>query len=488
MFYKKISAAILAVALLAASGCKRELLSPDPLNRISEAAAFSTPDRFLSQLNGLYDFVKDGDFMGSRYIVQMEIRGEDYINETGNAVTGLQTWAHTLVETSNEVNFLWRDVYRAINACNIYIDGVQKNQAVLNNAALANQYIAEARTLRALCYWGLVTIYARPFADNNGARPGILLRLTPETKDGNNELRRSSVAEVYTQILADLNAAEPNLPLTQGSALNNTVRAHRNTAIALKTRVLLSMQRYADVITEANKIVSAAAPFTAATGVAHALQASVRNVFAAPYTTTESIFSMPYTTNDLPGTQNGLGHYYNPGPRGNGEYSLNPRGIVGDTVNWRNADIRRQMLFATGTGATTKQWLNKWSAGPEHLDYSPVIRYSEVLLNLAEAIARTQGVNDRALALLNAVRRRSDPGVTFTAAQFADGAALARQILLERRIELLGEGFRSNDCLRLLLPIPGKGNVQTINVDRSEYIWPIPQSERAVNPACEPNP
>ena len=53
------------------------------------------------------------------------------------------------------------------------------------------------------------------------------------------------------------------------------------------------MQKYSNVITEANKIVSPAAPFTATTGVTHALLADIVNVFRSPYTATESILSMP---------------------------------------------------------------------------------------------------------------------------------------------------------------------------------------------------
>src|SRR5690606_20448065 len=97
-----------------------------------------------------------------------------------------------------------------------------------------------------------------------------------------------------------------NLLEDRGSAYTNTVMAHRNTAIAFKTRVYLSMGDYTNVITEANGIVSAAAPFTAGAGVAHTLQPSVDAVFSPPYTTTESIFSMPFTETNLPGGQNGL--------------------------------------------------------------------------------------------------------------------------------------------------------------------------------------
>jgi hypothetical protein len=153
----------------------------------------------------------------------------------------------------------------------------------------------------------LLSLYCRPFADGSGSQLGVPLRLRAETGPGNNDLARSTVAQVYAQILQDLDFAEQNLLATNGTALLNTTRAHKNAAIAFKTRVYLNMQRYGDVITEANKIVSATAPFKAATGVAHELQANVKNVFSTPYTTTESIFSMPFTSNDLPGTQKRFG-------------------------------------------------------------------------------------------------------------------------------------------------------------------------------------
>ncbi|NJO02239.1 MAG: hypothetical protein HC880_11620 [Bacteroidia bacterium] len=86
---------------------------------------------------------------------------------------------------------------------------------------------------------------------------------------------------------------------------------HINTVIAFKTRVYLAMQRYADVITEAQKIIpQTSAPFSATSGVTHSLAASVTTVFAPPYTSRESIFSLAFSTNDVPGIQNSLGHYF----------------------------------------------------------------------------------------------------------------------------------------------------------------------------------
>jgi hypothetical protein len=486
--YKKLSILLIALgALMVPNACQKDLLDPAPLNSLSSATAFSTPDRFVSQLNGLYDNVKSGAYYGGRFIVYGDIRAEEFLNETTNNVTGFSVWNHTVAETNiNDVNNLWNAVYYAINSCNLFIEGADANRAVVNDNAKVDGYIAEAKFIRALCYHSLLSLYCRPYADGNGSQLGVPLRLRAEVGPGNNDLARSTVAQVYTQILSDLNDAEANLPATQGSALLNTTRAHKNTAIAFKTRVYMNMQRYADVITEANKIVPASAPFKAASGVAHELQANVKNVFSTPYTTTESIFSMPFTTNDLPGTQNGLGSYYNPGPRGIGDFSMNKAGIIGDSVNFTVTDARRQFVFFNS--ANSKWYLNKFPAGPEHLDYAPVIRYAEVLLNLAEAEARVNGLNQRSVDLLNAVHGRSEPTKVYALADFADAAAFNAQLLTERRIELLGEGFRNQDCQRLLSPLPGKGTIGAVAASNPDYIWPIPSGERAVNKLCLPNP
>ncbi len=485
-FNKIIALLLLAFAGLFITSCQEELLDPVPQTAISDLNAFDTPDRIKQQVNGLYATMKVGNFYGGRFLVYQDIRGEEFLNETTNGVTGLQTWNHTLVASTNEVNNFWNAAYLTINRANVFLAGVEANKAILKDDKLAANYLGEARLIRAVSYFSLLSLYARPFADGNGSKLGVPLRITAQTGPGDNDLARATVAQVYAQILDDLNFAEQNLPLNYSSAFLNTTRAHRNTAIAFKTRIYLHMGRYADVITEANKIVPAAAPFKAATGVAHELQADITNVFKTPFTTTESIFSMPFTENNLPGTQNGLGSYYNPGPRGIGDFSLNPAGIIGDTINFKSTDARRKFIFRAT--ATAKPYLNKFPLGPQHLDYAPVIRYAEVLLNLSEAIARTTGIDQRALDLLNAVHRRSDPSITFAPADFADAPALITAILRERRIELLGEGFRSLDVTRLLLPIPGKANVNAINPTQSEYIWPIPTGELTVNKLVEPNP
>lgn len=465
--------------------CKRELLDPVPQASIADITAFDTPERVLNQIRAVYGGLKNGNFYGGRYVVYGDIRADDFLNETSNLVTGFDVWGLNATGTSqNSIKNLWSQSYFTINLANLFIDGMNAKGTSVVGTTLGNNYLGEARFVRALCYYSLLQYYARPFADGNGSKPGLPLRLTGVKEPGSSDMVRSTVGQVYTQILADLDFAEANLPLdypagtTQG--VLRTTRAHRNTAIALKTRVYLSMGNYANVITEANKIVPAVAPFKAASGVPDSLQPNIATVFATPYTTTESILSMPMssTSGDFPGTQNQLGfYYYNNGSVGAAEYRLNPAGIIANT-NWTATDARRTALVFTNT-TNGKMFVAKYKAPSPYTDYVPVMRYSEVMLNLAEALARSaSGIDARALALVNAVRKRSDAGTTIAPATKQD---LIDAIMLERRIEFLGEGLRNNDMMRLLQTIPAKGSVPAKAPAESGYIWPISSDELSLN-------
>lgn len=464
---KYLKLVIAAAFIFSLAACRKDLLDPVPSDKISDKIAFATPERILGQVHGMYQGVKDGRFLGGRGLINNDVRAEEWLNVTTNGVTAFDAWNHTLNSTSERVQQLWVFGYFAINRINVVLQGIQDNPDVIA-PALANQYQAEGRFLRGVSYFYLVTLYGKkPFTADNGASPGVPLRVNAETTPANAHLARSTVAEVYAQILADLDFAEANLPLSYGAANDtNTVRAHRNAAIAFKTRVYLNMGRYADVITEANKIVPPTGPFVAPTGRAHRLEPTFLNVFRSPYTSPESIFSFPMTNTSGPGTQNGIALYHNT------EYELNPAAIIGDP-SFTATDARKTLVLV----AAGRMRYTKFNSDNEN--YVPVIRYGEVLLNLAEALARSnEGVDTRALELLNAVRKRSDPTITLTATNKQE---LIDAILRERRLEMLGEGVRSMDILRLGIPIPAKGVVQAVPPDSKAYVFPIPQDELLYN-------
>ncbi len=479
---------LLALPLTVVTSCKKNFLEAIPETTVSDATAFDTPDRILSQVNGLYSTLRsqyvdvNGNILGflsGRYQIFSDIRAEEFKNQKTNVVTGYDIYQHTNGADNTYLANIWTAGYLAINRANTFLAGLQQNPGVIS-PALEAQYRGEARFVRALSYLSLVQFFAHPYTKNDGASPGLPLRLQPESTSENNSLARSTVAQVYAQILKDLNDAETELAADNGDALYNTTRAHKNAAIALKTRAYLLMGNYQSVLTEGNKIVSATAPFTSPNNIPHALVSDISAVFKAPFTSSESVFSLAMAATNSPGTQNELGSYFNYDDNASFEYSINPvsPGIFSN-AQWRSIDDRKTDLTGINPGGDI--YLKKYSGISPFVDYVPIIRYSEVLLNVAEAEARVGSVSGllRARALLEAVHHRSDPTYIFG---ILTQTQLINAILTERRIELIGEGFRSNDLLRLNLPIPSVGAGTSIAPTDDRYVFPIPVDEVNNNP------
>lgn len=464
---------VLTPLLFSTVSCKKDFLELSPELSIPSEFVFSSADRIESQVVGIYSSIKNGQFYGGRYLIYNDIRSEEFVNQRQNNVTGYSTYQFSNDETDSYVSDFWVRGYLTINRINIFLEGVEPIGTDILDANKKTQLIAEVKFIRALTYYSLVQLFAKPYAADNGISRGIPLRLLAERNSDNNDLAASPVKDIYAQILKDLNEAEAAVPATYGDAESQSTRAHKNTVIAFKTRVYLAMKDYAKVISEANKIVSAAAPFKASSGVQHQLAPAITDVFSN-FTINERILSFPFEANNAPGTQNQLGYYYN---EGNIEYSLAADGIFSNAA-WPATDARKKDL--TGKSSDGKlNILTKFSSASPYLDWIPAIRYSEVLLNLAEAEAEA-GSQTRALALLKAVRNRSDAAYTFPA--FANKGALVDAILLERRIEFLGEGLRVPDLQRRNMPINSEGAGRLVQPSDERYVFPIPLGETITNP------
>lgn len=487
----KYFALLLIISVYTISCTKTDSLYPVPTTLIADASAFETSARISNQINGLYATFKGTGLWGSGYILYSEARAGEFISSNQNPLQGGLTYMMLTDPGTTDVNIVWLQAYQTINACNVFLEGMDAKGKKVVGDSLYNNYTAEAKVLRAVTYYSLLQLYAKPYTNNSGKNPGVPLRLKANTGLADYNLARSSVDSVYKQILSDLNFAETNLPAKYATAALNTTRAQKNTAIAFKTKVYLSMGDYTNVVNEANKIVSTAAPFitTNTANTAHSLPADITTVFKTPYTSTESIFSIAFATGDAPG--NSLATNFLPnsadgvglGSAGTGQFYVFASGIAAD-VNWKTTDKRRNFLFTTASGTNKgRLWCAKFAVGTPYTDYMPVVRYAEVLLNLAEALANLNGLDTRATAILNAVRGRSDATTVFKPTDKAD---LISKILNERRIEFFGEGIRNADLMRLGLPIPAKTPVGATPVPASNptdgnYIWPIPNNESLYN-------
>ena len=471
--------------LVFATACSDSLLDTKPETSIPESIAFSTPEKILAQTNNLYKQLQNQSFYGGRFIVFNEQRADQFGQNDGNAATGSAVWNQNVASTNDFVNNVWSVGYTAINASNILISKL--TETTLISEELAKNYIAEAKFIRAFCYFSLIQTYAKPYNQDKNSL-GLPLRLTPITTSGNNDLARSTVEKVYIQILKDLDEAEIDLPVNYSTSLLNTSRAKKCTAIALKTRVFLVQNNFEKVISESKKIVSETMPFQYVEGnLTQKLEPNFTAIFGGSYTGTEAIFSIPFTNSstETPSAQFALAYNYVAQPI----IFLTENGIVTDPALNSAADARSSLI---ATNTAKQKVLKKFNITTAPFrDYVPVIRYAEVLLNYAEAAANTNDL-EKAQVLLKAVRNRSDVNYIFSAEPMATKEALIATIQKERDIEFLGEGFRLMDLQRKVQNLPAKkgsiGTAPLVLPTSSNYSWPIPSGELAANKLIEPNP
>jgi starch-binding outer membrane protein, SusD/RagB family len=528
--YKKFMGCLLAGALVA-TACNKTL-NVQPYVSFSESTAYSSPQRVLLALTGVYDAAQSGFYVGNVIrgypfgagnIEQGDMRGEDMLNQ---AQFYQVTYEAAYNSTTPNNGFVWQTLYALVNKANLTIEGVKGAVAAnVITAAVGTQYEAECRFLRAMAYHELLINFARPYADGNGSKLGVVYRdfgiSSDETIAKAREQKRESVAQNYDKILADLDFAEANLTTR---ALPNPVagtpdgtpvnyRATKAAAIALKMRVKMHKGDWPGVIAEGNKIVSGAAPFVSPIG-GWKLNATPDGAFANNLTD-ESIFSIKNDANDNGGNNGALANMY-------GSPALSARGLVRispisyNMQSWRCDDKRRTTLL---TNDGRSYYSTKYRDYTNKTDAAPQIRYAEVLLMQAEAEARNSaGVSTRAMELLNAVRNRAlqDPITqTYTVANFPTKNSLIQAILNERRIELLGEGKRWSDIHRLALDpdfstggIPAKmtfanatfasyncaanpaltRSIPAIPYSDFKFIWPVPLEETQQNTNIEQNP
>lgn len=294
---------------------------------------------------------------------------------------------------------------------------------------------------------------------------------------------RTTVGEDYTQLLADLDAAEGFLP--EGGAF----RANKGAAIALKSRIKLHMGDWAGVLTEYNKL----------TGK-YAVTANPATPFRGG-TSSDNIFSFVNSAEANPGVNGALPSIYgNPDLGARGLVKISP--VIWTADFWNEEDLRRKTMT---TRSSTGIFTDKYQDATTYTDPNVILRFAEVVLNAAEANART-GQLGTAVDLLNSVRSRALPASVpaYTTAGLGDEDGILEAIWNERRIEFLAEGRRWADIHRLsgegkMAGVPLKATsrsitsinfytgVSTIPLDHAIpyssnlFVWPIPLAELQTN-------
>jgi hypothetical protein len=386
---------------------------------------------------------------------------------TTNSNRYLPEFNYTFISTNAFITATWGEAYKAILRANniINADVTSANSAQLKGEAL---------TMRALMYFNLVNYFARPYTVDPGADGvPLILDYNPLEKP-----TRATVAEVYQQIETDLSEAFAQMTNTT----KNSSFVTKYVARALQARVALFKGDYAAAKTYALDVVTNG-------GYSLTSAANYVNYWKNPApvsTKVETIFEITSDAVNNNGT-NALSYFYDQAGYGDAL-------AADDLYNKYTATDVRRNLFITGTKAgLTVRIVNKYSNTNTAADKddTKVIRYSEILLTLAEAYYRTNDETNARL-YLNMVAQQRDPSFT---GYTSTGTALLNDILLERRKELAFEGMRYLDLQRLDLDVV-RVNINNnyvgvtptlIEADNFRRIYPIPQAERDANPNIEQN-
>ncbi|WP_158563387.1 RagB/SusD family nutrient uptake outer membrane protein [Chitinophaga silvatica] len=452
--------------MLTLGSCEKQIFK-EPYAYLSPADAFSTPDKISKAATGMYDQLQNANFFGGRVLVYADIRG---IDAGVPAYFGDVPKFNTLLSTNSYVNDAWRGAYRTIYEVNVFLKNLAANPGKVSDAQAA-QYTAEGKFIRSLVYFYLVNLWAQPYKFTSGASHlGVPLILTASDDpfSASNQVPRNTVAEVYNQIEKDLLEAEAALNYPNNTrAFADVARATKGAAQGLLMRLYLYKGDYQKALDYANKLITSGKYAMNTDGPATAF----RN-----FTTNESIFSVGMSGGDNPNTNNALGQHYS--PDGRGDIAISP-----DYVNLMEAtDKRRTDLVRTYAPAPGTLWSTKYVGVA---DWVPVLRYSEVLLTKAEALANLNtAVDADAVALVNLVRSRSN--ATPIAAP-ATKQGLINAVILERRIELAFEGQGILDFLRTGRNIPAHATVNEQAYGSDYVVFPIPKYETDMNLKLDQN-
>ncbi len=154
-------------------------------------------------------------------------------------------------------NMMWMYNYAQIKICNTILPTIPAD----TEDNTLKFYRAQALAVRAFDYWTLIQVYQYNY-DGYADEPGVcLLTDENEVEVAENGAPRATVAEIYDQILKDLNEAISLLegnPVDAAQIISDKPKRMVSLAVAygLRARVYLTMHKYADAANDAQAAIS----------------------------------------------------------------------------------------------------------------------------------------------------------------------------------------------------------------------------------------
>ncbi len=456
-------------SLLLFASCE-DLLDEAP-KQVVEELFYATAADVESAVNACYLPTRGGAYTASFYVIV------DVENDWGygrGSRAQYNDWTAFNSTNKNRCQGPWNSFYQGIRNANLVIKnaptGLSQGQTEVN------QFVAEAKFMRAYYYFQLVRCWG-----------GVPLRTLDNMEE--KDVARSTPAQVYDLIVADLIDAEAGLPTVQSLI-------GRPTTYAAKTMLAdayMDMQMFPEAQAKAKEVIDAKAfslvPWTTRDDWYLILAPEV-------ISSTEEIWFIKYAAQQ--GMGNFMGWIVNHGSTGlfnfNGAYAHFANARDGFYQNWPDNDLRKALWDFADFGFADSTIVTRKYKDQNALDNSdagmdlPMYRYAEVLYIYAEADARIAGApTTEAMEMLNQIRRRGYGEDIFTpSANDYDIANYNIDSFIDLVIEERGYEFVFEAKRWFTLKRTGKlAEVLLANrgvvVPEARHLWPIPISEMNFN-------
>ncbi|MCP1996837.1 RagB/SusD family nutrient uptake outer membrane protein [Flavobacterium sp. HSC-61S13] len=485
---------VVLIVTISFYACSSDYLDQIPTEAIDENEVIATTKNLSVALSGIhrslyqrYESQGEGG-LGAMMIIA-DALGEDVVmTSSGNGWYNRDyQWLDHRNANSNNDLFPYRVLYRINRNANVIINNVDQAQGSQEERDMLK---GQSLFYRAFCHFQLVQLYAMRYqsaSTNNQLGIPIIVSKAIETPT------RATVEEVYQQINDDL---DQSITLLQAYQRPNKSHLDQSVAKGLKARVAL---------VQGNWNIAAQLAQEAKQGFALMSPELYRSGFNS-YENTEWMWGSHIVVDQTLYFAN-FGAYMsrnysssnirsNPKAINSWLYSQISESDVRSTIfdpSGQHLDMPAgyELPSAFSKRPYTSQKFLAVSSADSRMDI-PYMRAAEMYLIEAEAKARLGSV-DANQVLYELVKSRNPSYEIST----KSGQELIDEILIQRRIELWGEGFRFFDLKRTNAPLDRTGanhsstltgEVMTVPAGDQRWEWLIPQAEINANPLIIQNP
>lgn len=483
------------------TSCEREL-DQAAFNQVPIEEAMKSEANFTQAINGAYSAIKG---VSAANAAQLPNSGLGYFNsDTGNQIIIPDLTTDNLIvnpqgRTSNFTAYNWTFSSNNASVTGLFAQGY----AVIARANMPLKYInnlpvgafrtnieANAKAIRAAAHFDLVRAYCKIPTQSADANASLGIPYITEFNPlATSTIRTLTVAQVYDNIISDLNFALNNIT----ESPTDKSKFSKAAINGLLSRVYLYKGDYNNAISAGNSSIAASSSVGTLT--------NFPNIWASNNAdgVLLKILNSPQE-NVTVGVAYQQG--YNPALPTFGsirsEYvvPMSLYNLFSATDIRKTAYIRRSVYQGFDRNNVIK-WGNNAAGGtPLNVVEVKYLRTAEVYLNTAEAAFKV-GNESLANTLLNTLKaQRYSPYSPIS----LSGTALWNEIMLQRRLELAFENDRFYTFKRqgLTMQRTGEGpnidgtgsasTVQTILPNDTRWQWPIPQATINITPSFQQNP